>query len=50
MFWRPSILVADEPRRVPTRDLAIASGGMVAAVKTASAIPPGGPLASHGLA
>jgi hypothetical protein len=32
MFWRPSLLVAEEPRRSPTRPFAMASGGIVASV------------------
>ena len=39
MFWRPSLLVAEEPIRSPTRALAIASGGIVTEVKAASPIP-----------
>jgi hypothetical protein len=38
MFWRPSLLVAEEPRRSPTRPFAMASGGIVASV-TAEADP-----------
>ncbi len=39
MFWRPSLLVAAEPSRSPTRPLAIASGGIVASVTAESPIP-----------
>ncbi|MDP8952556.1 MAG: hypothetical protein M3N18_10010 [Actinomycetota bacterium] len=39
MFWRPSLLVADEPSLSPMRALAIASGGMVKSVTTERPIP-----------